>query len=873
MNTKNYKIIQTKQDLIELDNLLTTNNFELLAVDTETNGLAFYRDVIIGFSISWSKSEGIYVPLLNWSEGVFWDQWRPTNTHSENVTSNEYKPPQFIRDYLKKWLLDSKAQLLLHNAPFDILFIEKNFDINLTDKLFCDTLLLKHILDENTSCGLKETAILWQKELGIPADQLANQEQIEMGASVIKNGGKFSKGRGGQKHIWRADLEVLGRYAIMDTCLTYGLFEVGMAKFESEYEEKHFKWFFEDEVMPLCREVVIPMKRQGMTIDVPYFQLLKQQTDAKLLELEDNILDTLTKQSLLVGFEKGKSIDKVANKKRLIKVLAKIEDLKLPTLPNGKVSLRKDLVQKAYAENNHWLLGYVLGEKECPYSNEELNSLKAEIFKEETGRRYSFNINSPIHLQWLFCDKLKNDASKLPQTPASTKAKPRVSLDAETLEAHFVQKYTWVELLLTWKRLKKLASTYIDAALELQYNGVLYVDMFQNGTVSGRFSCGGGYNLQTLPRAEDLTKCPACGGTDIKVEHDIEVLANLHCNTCKKTYQIICPSIIKKGFIAPEGMNIIAADYQALEPRLFAEVSTDQRLKDIFLKGWDFYSTLYCASEGKESGYSGDPAHPKYLKKVAKEIRDGFKGTALAVPYGARKGQVANLRGYKKTAFTYDGTKYETFDFDKGQRFIDNYFKSYPDLHNFILKQHILAHTQGWIETFVGRRRHFQFAPKVFKILCDAGISYEEFLDAKNKDLSTMNYAPGMGKQVLMKLLAEMNISHWDQTKKRERDWLFIRSMYKLEINTSVNFMIQGAAAHVCNRGMLEMTREFKNKKLNGIISLQVHDDVTTYVSKEDTDRLLEIQQDRMENNMYAKMIEIPLLAEPQVGLNLKETK
>ncbi len=312
---------------------------------------------------------------------------------------------------------------------------------------------------------------------------------------------------------------------------------------------------------------------------------------------------------------------------------------------------------------------------------------------------------------------------------------------------------------------------------------------------------------------------------------------------------------------------------QALEPRIFSEISTDQKLKDIFLKGWDFYSTLYCASEGKDSGYSGDPAHPKFLKKLRPDIRNDFKGTALAVPYGARKGQVANLRGYKKVAFKYDGTKYETLDYDKGQQFIDNYFKSYPDLHNFILKQHILAHTQGWIETFVGRRRHFQFAPKVFKILCDAGIPYEEFLDEKNRNLQTSNYTVGMGKQVLMNLFREMNISHWDQKKKRERDWLFVRSIYKLEMNTSVNFKVQGAAAHVCNRGMLEMTREFKNKNLNGIISLQVHDDVTTYSSKEDTDKVLKIQQDSMENNLYAKMIEISLIAEPKIGLNLKETK
>ena len=195
--------------LKEADKFVSENPAKYLALDTETNGLHFYSNVIIGFSISTSPDDGIYVPLLEWEpnpeslkersidkvkkevylEGRFKDVWQENTFYPENVGPSEYSPPKFILDYFKKWVA-SHPRLLLHNAPFDVHFIAYNWNIDVSKNIYCDTRLLKHFLDETTKTSLKDTAKLWSKELNFDAEKDANKEQVELIESIIKNGGK-----------------------------------------------------------------------------------------------------------------------------------------------------------------------------------------------------------------------------------------------------------------------------------------------------------------------------------------------------------------------------------------------------------------------------------------------------------------------------------------------------------------------------------------------------------------------------------------------------------------------------------------------------------------------------------------------------------
>ena len=65
--------------------------------------------------------------------------------------------------------------------------------------------------------------------------------------------------------------------------------------------------------------------------------------------------------------------------------------------------------------------------------------------------------------------------------------------------------------------------------------------------------------------------------------------------------------------------------------------------------------------------------------------------------------------------------------------------------------------------------------------------------------------------------------------------WGYIRYLYKNELDNAKNFRIQGLAAHITNRAMLEVTRKMQQEKINGYVVLQVHDEITLMVAKKDS--------------------------------------
>jgi len=892
--TQKYNIIQTLEDLEAVDRFMMNGDtpvHKVVAVDTETNGLAFWKDVVIGISFSVNADKGFYLPLLTWQRdetaqkavkktgmtvypnGSFRDCWT-NELFPETVEQAQRKGLDWVAFFLKRWFDHSDVSLIMHNAPFDCLMIENNFGLDLTPRVVCDTALLVHVLDENESTALKAVAIRWKAALGLSEDLEANHEQMELGGSVIQNGGTFNKKT---KTVWRGDLELVVKYAIADTMLTFGINEVGLTKFAQEYTEKHFKWFFEDEVMPLCREVVIPMKKHGVTIDVAYFQQMEVDTKQKLIALEQELIDELEKAEYLQGFKIGKTVDNTVTKKLLIDAMIAKEGLPYPTTTSKgvtKKTLSKAAVSKAYQTEPHWVWAYLLGEGEIKYSDDELNALKKELFRTKVGKSHAFNLRSSMHLRWLFCSKLGHDAAKLPQTKSGTKDKPVPKLDSKTLREFFADKYTFVKKLLLFKKLDKLYGTYVLPAVTLQYNGILYMEMRQNGTTSGRFSCSGGYNLQTLPKVEDLSKCPACKSKKVSVAYSIALLADATCAECGVvTKDILCPSAVKKGFIAPKGMRIVNADYSSLEPRCFSYMSGDEKLKQVYKEGLDLYSKVYIDMEKLHDLYSAHPDSPKFLKKVDPKKREGVKPVILGIPYGARGPQTANLMGYKKTITTKWGEIKEVLDVERGIAFRDKYLSTYKDLHNYMLRQEMAAHSNGFVETLVGRRRHYTFTKAVYNLLQEAGWDQDAFLDARKSELDVVEYDSVFSANALKNILNLAGIQPFDIKTKRPRTWKLVQALYKQEINNSKNFPIQGLGAHITNKGMLEITRGLKADGIPAWVCLQVHDEITGYAPAEQAEQVVNIFRDKMENNDYAKLLDIPMIAEPTICDNLKDSK
>jgi len=430
-------------------------------------------------------------------------------------------------------------------------------------------------------------------------------------------------------------------------------------------------------------------------------------------------------------------------------------------------------------------------------------------------------------------------ADQLPQTDSATKHNIIPSMGAAVLKEHMLPKFPWVSKLLLFKKLRKIYSAYILPALNLNVNGYLYMDMKQNGTISGRFACSGGFNLQTLPRAEESGKCPECGSKAVKEEADLYVVSNVECPDCGyKEQDKLCPSAIKAGFIAPQGYKIINADYSSLEPRLFAFTCGDQKLKEVYWKGLDLYSKVYCDMLDTAGRYSANPNDENYLGLIDKKKRTMIKPVVLSIPYGAEDGQVAHLMGMTKTVTNKEGNTSVVTDYEKGAYYRNLYLSTYSKLHDYMIGQEIKALEFGYVESLIGRRRHFMFTRPVFELLAKKHISYKDFLAVNNKNLVGVQVKVSVGsretvfsKDELQEICRLTGIRY---QKAEELDgWRFIKSKFKDELNNSKNFPIQSMAGHVANKGMLEIKRGFEKAGIDGYIFLQVHDEISAYVRED----------------------------------------
>lgn len=957
MSFSKYQLIDSEEMVTKVDRFLMNEDgspkFQVIAFDTETNGLLLWKKVVIGFSFSVDDKSGFYLPLLIWvpdekslktrsidkikrdiyEDGHFKCFWTG-KIYPEDVTPEQYKAPDWVAVFLQRWF--TKSWLVMWNAPFDVNMVFANFGVDLKDNLLLDGGLVAHIANENESVGLKENAWLYAKELGINmwADQ--TQEKAELRESIIKNGGTPGQ-------VWRANLDFQCKYAVADTFLTLGLTFTILFKLEQEHGPNFLKdkgikdWILQSEVMPVCREVVIDMKRRGVYTDVPHFKKLQQQNAIKLIQLEDEFMKEIT--PYLEDFPKGQSIDEAISHQRLVKEIIKMEGLSVPKVQDKKTgewkdSIAKAVVKKEYEKNPHWIWAYMLGEDEIKYSQAKVQQIKQKLYEEVEGRRYRFNIGSNDHLIWLFFDKLGFNRRMFPKTEKSTVEDWKPSLDADTIKQFLLGQAPGVGSLLKYRKIQKIQSTYVEPALEYEINGWLYMDMKQNGTTSGRFSCSGGYNLQTLPRVDDeqeaLEMCSECNSKNVEIDEYIEVMANRTCKDCGHVeYDIVRPSAIKKGFIAPPGYKIINADYSSLEPRCFAYMSNEAKIKQVYRDNLDLYSKVYCDIFDKNNQYSADPKAPNFLKKANPKGRTFIKPLVLGIPYGAGDAQCANLAGYFQEYVDDFGIKRQKPDLKRGKEIRDLYLSTYENLEAYMLERELEAVSRGYVDAIYGRRRHLEIAPIIAKVIynkldlssfqmssdfvfvkklaqvyenqgrlqgellesCRVLEACYNFLmlyknDTNNKlHFSVVNKLTGikvsMSTEDLREICKALKL-RYDATDPGHTEpvadkggWSYVRNILKGDLNNAKNHPIQGLAGHITNMGMLTTTRAFRNNGIDGWVCNQVHDEITCYARESQAELARDILQKSMEENDFTLPIrqDVLMLAEPVICDSLKESK
>lgn len=202
-----------------------------------------------------------------------------------------------------------------------------------------------------------------------------------------------------------------------------------------------------------------------------------------------------------------------------------------------------------------------------------------------------------------------------------------------------------VDMILEYRELTKLKSTYVDA-LPLQIHpedGRVHTSFSQTTAVTGRLSSSDP-NLQNIPTRTDLGRR------------------------------------VRRGFLADPGNVLVSLDYSQIELRIVAHMAGDQAMLNAFRAGQDIHATTAAAIYGVP------------LEKVTKEMRRHSKAINFGLIYGM-------------SAFGLTRTTELTLA--ESQDFVEAYFKQFPGVKKYLDGIRKEATQNGYVETMLGRRRYF----------------------------------------------------------------------------------------------------------------------------------------------------------------------
>ncbi|MGD0337717.1 MAG: DNA polymerase I [Bacteroidota bacterium] len=365
----------------------------------------------------------------------------------------------------------------------------------------------------------------------------------------------------------------------------------------------------------------------------------------------------------------------------------------------------------------------------------QLDQLVHRIY-EQAGEE--FNINSTQQLGVILFEKLK--------LPTVRKTKTGFSTDVQVLESLRLA-HPIVELMLEYRTLTKLKSTYIDALPKLIHPGTGRVHTSFNQTIAatGRLSSSDP-NLQNIP---------------IRTEMGRE---------------------IRKAFIpGSENMVIMSADYSQIELRVMAHMSDDPGLQEAFRNREDIHASTAAKVFGVEQA------------EITRDMRRKAKEVNFGIMYGIGPYGLATRLEISQS---------------EAREIIDRYFVRFPKVSQYIHDTKNFARQRGYVETLSGRRRYL---PNI-----------------NNKN----------------------------------------RTVREFEERAAINMPIQGTAADMIKRAMIEIHQRMINGALQSKMLLQVHDELVFEVPTSEERQMRALVEECMKTT---QLLSVPLEIEIGVGKNWLE--
>ncbi|MEO5570688.1 MAG: DNA polymerase I [Bacteroidia bacterium] len=318
---------------------------------------------------------------------------------------------------------------------------------------------------------------------------------------------------------------------------------------------------------------------------------------------------------------------------------------------------------------------------------------------------------------------------------------------AEDVLSKIESKHPIIKKILDYRELVKLKNTYVDS-LPLMVNprtGRIHTSYNQVVAVTGRLSSDNP-NLQNIP---------------IRTERGRE---------------------IRKAFIPRnEQFTLLSADYSQIELRIIAELSGDKGMIAAFKSGEDIHATTAAKVYGVES------------KDVTGDMRRNAKMVNFGIIYGISAFGLAERLNISRT---------------EAKGIIENYFKQYPDIKEYMDESIEKARKNGYVETVLGRRRYL-------------------------RDINSAN--------ATVRGFAERN---------------------------AINAPIQGSAADMIKIAMINIHNDLIKKNLRSKMLLQVHDELVFDVFIDELSDVKKLVEDRMK---HALPLKVPIDVSVGSGMNWLE--
>jgi DNA polymerase-1 len=240
---------------------------------------------------------------------------------------------------------------------------------------------------------------------------------------------------------------------------------------------------------------------------------------------------------------------------------------------------------------------------------------------------------------------------------------------------------------------------------------------------------------------------------------------------------------IRSAFVSPANRTLVTADYSQIELVVLAHLSKDENMCKAFTEGTDIHK----ATAAMIFGTTPDSVTPD-MRRVAKTINFG-------VIYGMSAFRLANDLGISRT---------------QAAEFIENYFKTYSSVNDFINSTIQKTEETGFVQTIFGRKRHIAN------------------INSKNK---------------LEKSGAE-----------------------RMAVNTPV----QGSAADIVKKAMLDVSKALEEENTQAKLILQVHDELLVECpdNPQTIEKTISIIKEKMEN---AVKLNVPLKVSIEYGKNWGE--